>query len=131
MNEPRWGNTEARKGRRVIRSARLIVPHGEIDVSTNRVQRHLRDISDAHMNVTALEMDCVEAARHTYRVTRAALLSGMLTVAEAREIVDGMVTTVRLAEDSLRRNVQIERQLTAFSAELAGWPSDAKARAAA
>lgn len=100
-------------------------------MATNKVQRRLRDISDGHCDDTAVEMDCVEAARHTYRVTRAALLDGMVTTSEAKEIVDSLAATIRLAEDSLRRNVTVEQQLTAFSHELATWPGDAKARQAA
>ena len=100
-------------------------------MATNRVQRRLRDISDEHCDDTAVEMDCVEAARHTYQVTRAALLDGMVTTSEAAEIVDSLTATVRLAEDSLRRNVAVEQQLTAFSRDLATWPADSRARQAA
>jgi hypothetical protein len=88
-------------------------------VATNRAQRRLRAISDEHCDDTAVEMDCVEAARLTYRVTKVALMDGMVTEAEAKEIVDALAATVRLAEDSLRRNVAVEQQLTAFSQELA------------
>ncbi len=56
-------------------------------MATNKVQRRLRDISDSHLDDTCIEEDCVEAARHTYRVTRAALLDGQITVGEAREII--------------------------------------------
>ena len=97
-------------------------------MSTNRVQRQLRVISDDHCDDTAIEMDCVEAARHTYRVTRAALLDGMVTSSEAQEIVNATLATIRLAEDSLQRNVAVERQLTAFSAELATTPAQTTAR---
>jgi hypothetical protein len=100
-------------------------------MATNKVQRRLRDISDEHCDDTAVEMDCVEAARHTYRVTRAALLDGMVTTSEAKEIVDSLAATIRLAEDSLRRNVAVEQQLTAFSRDLATWPADSRARQAA
>lgn len=100
-------------------------------MATNRVQRRLREISDGHCDDTAVEMDCVESARHTYRVTRAALLDGMVTTSEAKEIVDSLTATIHLAEDSLRRNVAVEQQLTAFSRDLATWPSDARARQAA
>jgi hypothetical protein len=89
-------------------------------MSTNRAQRQLRAISDDHCDDTAVEMDCVEVARHTYRVTRLALLDGVVTTSEAKEIVGALAATVRLAEDSLRRNVAVEQQLTAFSHELAG-----------
>ncbi len=92
-------------------------------MATNRVQRQLREISDEHMDDTAIELDCVEAAQHTYRVTRAALRDGMVTNSEALEIVAALDATIRLAEDSLRRNVAVEQQLTAFSHELAGAPA--------
>ena len=94
-------------------------------MATNRVQRQLRGISDEHMDDTAIEQDCVEAAQYTYRVLRAALLDGMVTTSEAKEIVDSVAATVRLAEDSLARNVALEKQLTAFSRELAAVPAAA------
>ena len=94
-------------------------------MATNRAQRHLRAISDEHLDDTAIEMDCVEAAQQTYRVARAALSDGRVTPDEAREIVEALSETLRLAEDSLRRNVTVEQQLTAFSRELATLPSGA------
>lgn len=100
-------------------------------MATNRVQRRLREISDSHLDDTCMEMDCVEAAHRTYQVTRAALLDGMVSTSEAKEIVDSLAVTVRLAEDSLRRNVAVEEQLTAFSRDLSQWPADAQARQAA
>jgi hypothetical protein len=100
-----------------------MIPHGEANVSTNRAQRRLRAISDEHCDDTAVEMDCVEAAHHTYRLTRAALLDGMVTSSEAQEIVDALAATVRLAEDSLRRNVAVEQKLTAFSHDLSTGPA--------
>ena len=107
-----------------------MIPHGEAEVSTNRVQRQLRVISDDHCDDTAIEMGCIEAARHTYQLTRAALLDGMVTSSEAQEIVNAMLATIRLAEDSLQRNVAVERQLTAFSRELATAPAHSTARRA-
>lgn len=95
-----------------------MIAHGEENVATNRAQRQLREISDEHLDDTAVEMDCLDAAQHTYQVARVALLDGVVTATEAKEIVDALATTVRLAEDSLRRNVVVEQHLTAFSREL-------------
>jgi hypothetical protein len=71
-----------------------------------------------------------EAAQRTYRVTQAALLDGQVTTGEAREIVEGALATVRLAEDSLARNVAVERELTEFARYLADWRPETKARVA-
>lgn len=47
-----------------------ILPHMGGAMATNRAQRHLRAISDEHLDDTAIEMDCVEAAQQTYRLPR-------------------------------------------------------------
>jgi hypothetical protein len=102
-----------------------------MQVSTNRYQRRIRDISDAHMDATALGMDAVEHTRTTLSMTRRALVAGLLNTSEAMELLAAHVEAVRCSERSVAGSVTVERMLTAFSRELATLPPTTTARQAA
>ncbi len=100
-------------------------------MATNKLQRRLRRISNEHCDDTAVEMDCLEVSQHTYHTVQVALLDGVITANEANDIMNGLGKVIYLAEDSLRRNVIVEQQLTAFSHDLSGGPADIRVRQAA
>jgi hypothetical protein len=94
----------------------------------NKVQERFRIISDAHVDDTAVEMRACERAALAKAITERALADGILTTSEALEILVATRATLADCEDSLSRNVAVQRSLDAMIATLADLPANAIAR---
>lgn len=94
----------------------------------NKLQRHLRTVSDDRLSDTAVEMDACERARIAVDITKRALLDGCVTSSEALEILEAQRAVIEVSDMSLAYNVRQQRQLDEFIAYLRHIPSEAMAR---
>ena len=94
----------------------------------NRLQRQLREISDARMDDTAVEMAVCEQARAVVEITRRALRDGRIADRAARQIIAAQVAVIDASDRSLAYNVREQRTLDAFIDHLGHVPTDAVAR---
>ena len=85
---------------------------------TTRIEKHLRLVSDQHMDDSAGEIDLVDDALALVVVVRHALLDGTVTLAEATDCLAAAERVYGECVDSLERNVAVESGLTAFAQEL-------------
>lgn len=87
-------------------------------MGTTRLERRLRQVSDEHMEDTAVEIRLTEAAQALGDTLREALRDGVVTVPEAKAILVSADLVSTLAQESYKRNVLVEQMLTALAREL-------------
>jgi len=87
-------------------------------MGTTRLERRLRQVSDEHMDDTAVEIQLTEAAQALGDALREALRDGVVTVPEAKAILASADLVCTLAQESYKRNVLVEQMLTALAREL-------------
>lgn len=94
----------------------------------NKLQRHLRAVSDDRLSDTAVEMEACERARIAVDITKRALLDGAITASEALEILEAQQAVIEVSDVSLAYNVRQQRALDDFITYLKSIPTDALSR---
>lgn len=98
------------------------------EATVNKLQRHLRVISDTRLDDTSVELDACERARIALDITKRALMDRCITAGEALEILEAQKAVIQASDLSLAYNVRQQPQLDEFIAYLKHVPADALAR---
>lgn len=94
----------------------------------NRLQRHLRVLSDDRLDDTSVEMDACERAQVALDLTKRALMDGCITSTEALEILEAQRAVLEANTLSLAYNIRQQHALDEFIAYLSNVPANIVAR---
>lgn len=86
----------------------------ELGGTMNRLQRHLRALSDEHLDDTAIGLSACERARIALDITKRALIDGCITSSEALEILEAQKAVIEASDLSLACDVSQQPQLDEF-----------------
>lgn len=94
----------------------------------NKWQRKIRNVSDAHLDDTAIEIGLLDDARELVRQIRLSMADGQVTVAE---MIGCMAVAMRVygeCEVSYQGNLAVESGLTLLAQDMDMFSADARGR---